>query len=122
MICLDTNIYIYIANGKLSPSTIKNHDIAFASVSKIEALGFHELVAQEQSRLKIIFEAAEQIQLTDDVVAKAIHLRQNRKMSLGDAIVASSALENKLELWTANTKDFEHIEDLKLHNPMQGLL
>lgn len=118
MICLDTNLFIYIANGTIDPRIIKDDNIACASITKIEALGFHELIAQEQSRLKIIFSETEQITLSDEVVEKAIQLRQNKKMSLGDAIVAASALVHNLELWTVNTKDFEHIPDLKLKNPM----
>jgi predicted nucleic acid-binding protein len=39
-------------------------------------------------------------------------------MSLGDAIVAATAIENNCELWTANTGDFKHIEGLKLVNPL----
>lgn len=39
-------------------------------------------------------------------------------MSLGDAIIAATALENDLTLATANIKDFKHIEGLKLINPM----
>ena len=41
-------------------------------------------------------------------------------MSLGDAIIASTALVNDLDLWTANTDDFKNIEGLKLHNPLKN--
>lgn len=37
-------------------------------------------------------------------------------MTLGDSIIAATALVNKLELVTANTKDFDWISDLKVVN------
>lgn len=40
-------------------------------------------------------------------------------MSLGDATVAATALDNNSQLWTVNIKDFDHIEELRLFNPMQ---
>lgn len=122
MILLDTNIFIYISSGAIDSSVIAIHDVAYSNITKIEALGFHELVAQEESRLRVIFDKTNEIMLTDGICNKAIELRQVKKMSLGDAVIAATALENDLELWTANTVDFEHIEDLKLNNPMKGQL
>lgn len=40
-------------------------------------------------------------------------------MSIGDAIIAASASQYKLILMTANTKDFNHIEKLKLIDPLE---
>ena len=34
-----------------------------------------------------------------------------------DAIIASIAIENNLELYTLNKKDFDFIKDLKLYRP-----
>jgi predicted nucleic acid-binding protein len=39
-------------------------------------------------------------------------------MSLGDSIIAATALEHGLSLWTANIDDFTHIEGLDLFNPL----
>jgi len=39
-------------------------------------------------------------------------------MSLGDAIVAATALENGAALWASNPTDFAHIEGLALVNPL----
>ena len=46
------------------------------------------------------------------------NLRQQKKMSIGDSIVASTALLRGLALVTANTKDFQWIPELELLNPM----
>jgi len=39
-------------------------------------------------------------------------------MSLGDAIIAGTALEHGLTLVTANVKDFQWIPNLKVINPV----
>ena len=41
-------------------------------------------------------------------------------MSLGDALIAGTALNVKLKLATHNTKDFEWIEELELIDPLAG--
>jgi predicted nucleic acid-binding protein len=51
------------------------------------------------------------------VAARAILLRQQRKMGLADAIIAATALEYGLPLVTRNVRDFNHIADLRLINP-----
>lgn len=45
----------------------------------------------------------------------AIQLRQQRKISLGDAVIAAIALVKHLTLQTNDTKDFKWISSLKLY-------
>lgn len=119
MVILDTNIFIYIANGTLPTSIISKTDIAHASVTKIEALGFPTILANELLLLNAFFVESYNLELTNSIVDRAVQLRQAKRMSLGDSIVAATALEHKLELWTVNTGDFKHIEGLKIVNPLQ---
>jgi predicted nucleic acid-binding protein len=42
-------------------------------------------------------------------------------MSLGDAIVAGTALTHKLELVTRNVRDFSWIQGLMITNPLESL-
>jgi predicted nucleic acid-binding protein len=50
-------------------------------------------------------------------IERAVKLRQFKSMSLGDAIVAATALENNCQLLTANIDDFSHINDLLVSAP-----
>jgi predicted nucleic acid-binding protein len=52
------------------------------------------------------------------VLDAAVNLRQQRKITLGDAFIAGTALAYDLELVTRNIQDFQWIEDLSLHNPI----
>jgi hypothetical protein len=59
--------------------------------------------------------------VSDAVVEWAIRLRQRRRMTLGDAIVAGTAVEHGRVLVTHNTEDFLWISELKLLDPLAGL-
>lgn len=122
MVILDTNIFIYLANGTLDRLLVSNLDIAHASVVRIEALGYTQLPVNELLLLVALFEASYNVPLSDAIVERAIKLRQARRMALGDAIVAATALENDCELWTANTDDFKHVDGLKLYDPVRASL
>lgn len=118
VVLLDTNVFIYLSNGKLPSSSIADTDISNASITKIEALGVSSIRVNELLLLDALFDESYNLALTDNTVAKAIKLRQGKRMSLGDAIIAATALEHNLELWTSNTKDFRHIEGLRVLNPL----
>ncbi|WP_460984878.1 PIN domain-containing protein [Spirosoma fluminis] len=49
---------------------------------------------------------------------KATELRKQQKMSLGDCLIAATALLNGLDLYTNNTNDFTHISGLTVINPL----
>lgn len=104
--------------GKLSLSTIDGVEACYASITVIETLGFHEITSVEQRKLTQILEAYQMIDLSESIIQRAVTLRQDRKMSLGDSIIAATALEHSLTLWTANTKDFAHIQGLNMFNPL----
>lgn len=119
MVILDTNVFIYLVNGTLPRTRIISTDITHASVTKIEALGFSRIHVGELQLLQSLFAQSYSFALTDVIIDRAVKLRQLRRMSLGDSIVAATALEHDLELWTANTEDFQQVEGLRLVNPLE---
>lgn len=120
MLILDTNIFIYLANGTLSPKKFRQDDLAFPSIVKIEALGYAHITVVEQSYLEALFAECQQFDLVEAIIQRTIRLRQQLKISLGDAIVAATALEYDSELWSANEDDFSGVEGLKMHNPLRS--
>lgn len=120
MVIFDSNILIYLANSTLESEAVESVDASYASVSVIETLGFHKISAAEQAILSQLVEEYTRLDLTEVIITRAVSLRQRKKVGLGDAIIAATALERDCELWTANTEDFADIEDLKLHNPLAG--
>ena len=119
MICFDTNIIIYLGNGTLHEDILNAELICYASVTRIESLGYPDILSAEEQRIEELLITMTEIPLNEPILQAAVHLRQLKKMSLGDAIVAATALEHNATLWTANTADFQHIEGLKLVNPLE---
>lgn len=117
MVLLDSNIFIYLANGSLDASILKNEDISHSVITEIETLGYSELKANELIHFSNLFETSISIPLSKSIVSKAIELRQHKKMSLGDSIIAATAIVNNIKLWTANSSDFNNISGLSIYDP-----
>ncbi|MBU6362138.1 MAG: type II toxin-antitoxin system VapC family toxin [Chloroflexi bacterium] len=80
-------------------------------------LGFHRLTLYERAHFEAFFDAATILPLTQPILDQAVRLRQIKRMSLGDALVAATCLVHHLTLVTRNTADFDWIVGLKLLNP-----
>lgn len=120
---LDSNIIIYSAkreNAELRHFLNENL-YSVSAVSRIEVLGYHLLDGKEREYVEKFFDAATVLAISDSVVTQAVQLRQTRRMSLGDAIVAGTALTHQLEFVTRNVRDFNRIQGLRLINPFETL-
>lgn len=93
-------------------------DAAVSAITKVEALGYHKLPAEDKDYFNILFASIRIISVTDAVINKAVELRQQRSMSLGDCLIAATALLNGFDLYTRNTKDFIDIPGLTVINPL----
>ena len=123
MVC-DTNILIYAAEpgDVVCAPYVESPDAVIASVTRIELLGFPrfgQLAPERQAKLHEIVATTVEAPLDDGIIRRAILLRQQKKMSLGDSIIAATALEFDVTLVTRNTDDFKHIAGLHLINPFQ---
>ena len=96
---------------------IADHAPAVSAVSYVEGLGYHQLDDEERQYLEEFFRLAQVLPLSQAVLDQAVTLRQQRKMSLGDALVAGTALVHGLTLVTRNVEDFHWIQGLSLLNP-----
>ena len=116
---VDSNILIYAAQPAHAHlrQFIATHAPAVSAVSYVEVLGYHQLDAEERQYLEAFFRLARVLPLSQAVLDKAVGLRQQRKMSLGDALVAGTALVHGLPLVTRNLEDFQWIQGLSLLNP-----
>jgi len=84
----------------------------------VETLGYHRLSRREQQFLSAFFDAAQVLSVSQKVVGAAIRLRQERSISLGDALIAGTALTYELPLATHNTNDFAWIDALHRMDPL----
>lgn len=89
-------------------------------ISKVEILGYHKLHSAEKATLTELLNSLELIYLTPACYEIAIQLRQQRKLTLGDSLIAATCLERGYTLATYNTADFARIEELKVFNPLEA--
>lgn len=117
---LDSNIVIAAAapEAEALRAELSAEPCAISIVTRIEVLGYHRLSTDEESGLAEFLSRVETHALDDSVAARAITLRQQRKMGLGDAIIAATALVHGLTLVTRNVDDFKHVAGLDLINPL----
>lgn len=120
---IDTNVISHLfANrlpdaGKEFVTNIINTDFIISVAVEIEVLTYHEQ-PDKMSLIEDFVSLATILPLDKAVTKKAIELRKyNKKMKLGDAIIAATALVHGLVLITNNTKDFTHIQDLVIIDP-----
>ncbi|MFN0069205.1 MAG: type II toxin-antitoxin system VapC family toxin [Limisphaerales bacterium] len=120
---LDSNILIYGANGgePRLDAILDRKDLAVASLTRIETLGYHRLSDTEHRWLAEAMARMQVLPLTPAVEERAIALRQERKMGLADAVIAATALVHGRTLVTRNVDDFKHVNGLKLENPFEAL-
>jgi toxin FitB len=116
---LDSNVIIYSAQPDHPDlrRLIAERVPAVSAVSIVEVIGYHRLADDDRRYFEEFFAVAEVFPITPAVLDRAVRLRQARKMGLGDAIVAATALVHRRTLVTRNTRDFDHIDGLTLHNP-----
>ena len=119
---LDSNIIIYAALPEYSTlqDFIAKHAPAVSAISRVEVLGYHLVNANDRRNFEEFFAAATILPISDSVLSQAVRLRQIRKMSLGDALIAGTALAHKLTLVTRDTQDFQWIDGLTLLDPLDS--
>lgn len=116
---LDSNIVIYAgqAGHQWLQQLLNPLPCAVSVATKIEVLGYHALTPADKVDLESFFDARLNLEATHAIAERAVILRQQRKMGLGDSIIAATALEHDLLLVTRNTDDFDWIPGLRLWNP-----
>jgi len=118
---VDSNIIIYASKPEHSTlrDFIAKNAPAVSALSFVEVLGYPRLTDQERVHFEAFFASATILPIDDAVLDEAVRLRQQRRMTLGDALTAATALVHGLTLVTRNTGDFDWIAGLALHNPFQ---
>ena len=118
---LDSNIVIYTGQSQFQwlRQLLQHLPCALSVATKIEVLGYHKLTPEDQADLEYFFSATEILEASIEIADRAVALRQRRKMSLGDAIIAATALHHGYRLITRNNTDFDWIPGLQVWNPFE---
>lgn len=117
---LDSNIVIYISQNREIKNIPSNSTIYASAITKLEVLGFHRLSLIDKTSFENFFNSIIVLPIDESVINQSIQLRQIRKISLGDAIIASTAIIYRLPLVTANLVDFQWIQELTIIHPFDS--
>ena len=119
MTLADSNLVIYAAKDNYDSLVDWFAAVApcVSAVTRVEALGFHKLVPKEKDLLEEFFSKTSILSVSEEVIFRATALRQKKRMNLGDALIAATALVHGLTLATHNTADFAWISDLSVIDP-----
>ena len=115
---LDSNVLIYaVEPGYAALRTYLaglNEQPLVSLITKLEVMGFHKLKPSDEVELKRLLAASAILPISEDIITEAIRLRQQRKRSLGDSIIAATGLLYKQPILTNNAADFADIEGLEV--------
>ncbi len=116
----DSNILIYCQEVEhlALRHWVRSTRPAISAITQVEVLGFHRITRQQLAVLNDLVALLEVIYPSKSIIERAIDLRQQRKMSLGDALIAATCLEHGEPLATANVDDFKWIAGLTVVNPL----
>jgi predicted nucleic acid-binding protein len=122
---IDSNVLIdYMANtiplkGTDFVENLFNSQFLISVVTKIEVLGFNDF-PHKMAAMSNFVSLSEILPLNETVTEKTIELKRSfRKMKLGDAIIAATAIVDNLVLITRNVDDFKFIPNFTALNPYE---
>ena len=116
---IDTNIIIYLTQGKLRISDFAKQggNLYISSITYIETLGYMFTNQDEERAITNLCKMFERIFLTKEIEEQTILIRKFHKIKLPDAIIAATAILYNLTLVTRNIDDFKKIPGLNVLNP-----
>lgn len=119
---IDSNIIIYFVNNELPPKSLSKiriilkESFIISTISNIETLGWYSIAEVDKVKLDAFLSNATVLYMDKLIEQKAIEIRQQKKMKLGDSIIAATALVNNLTIVTRNESDFYGL-GLIIYNP-----
>ncbi len=109
----DTNFIIYLNEGNPLVEPFLDYDFGVSFVTEIELLGAFSISKTKKSQLNDILEDCTIFEMNAQIKKTCIKIRQEYKMKIPDAIIASTAMVYKIPLITSD-RDFEKVKEIDL--------
>lgn len=112
----DTNILLYILEGRKEIEPYLDYRCAVSVITEIELLGWYNITKEEEIKIWTLLKGCVLIELSDQIRKRAISIRQLNKIKMADAIILATAQELGLPLLTADKAlgNFNGVEILLL--------
>ncbi len=122
IVLCDTDVMIEFFKG--NDEVITNFKLIGQEFIRISIITAAELIfgainKKDLQNINNCIDKIKQMDIVGDINARFLKLMNtcalSHKLIIPDAIIASTALENEIELYTYNIKDFKYIEGIKLY-------
>ena len=117
---IDTNVVIEVL-GNAMPTHVKKNVLCMppivSAVTYMETLGWYRVTSSQLHVLQTFMNSATILPINQPVIEKTILVRQQKKIGLGDAIIAATAMVYDMAVVTRNVSDFTSINGLNVLNP-----
>jgi predicted nucleic acid-binding protein len=111
---LDTNIILYLLDGKSELAEILDGTIVYISfVSELELLTYKGLTGSERKKISLLLNEFVIVDINSEIKLKTIDIRSESNLKLPDSIIAATAAYLNITLFTAD-KDFSKVKNLDL--------
>ncbi|HCY75739.1 MAG TPA: PIN domain nuclease [Ignavibacteriales bacterium] len=119
---IDSNIIIYSALKEYAylRELFKEENVFVSEISLLEVLGYSSITKEQENYFNAVFSLVNKIPVSTEIIFEAIRLRKNNKLSVGDSIIAASAIGLNLTLLTNNVSDFKKVKSLQIKNPIKA--
>lgn len=117
---IDTNTAIDYLDNRLPEEianfidTIESH---ISVITRMELLAWPDATVIQTKILEDFIALSIVHQLTEPIILETIRIRKTYSTKLPDAIIAATAMVNKLTLISRNIRDFKNIAGLSIFNP-----
>ena len=114
---MDSNVIIDYLGNKLpakSNAIIDILPIVISVITRMEIVGLYNGSQQQIKKLVSFCDKAMIYSITEEIILQTINIRQKYKIKLPDAIIAATAIANRLTLITHDINDYAPIKPLKI--------
>ena len=119
---IDTNVVIEVL-GNAMPTHIRKNVLCMppivSAVTYMETLGWYRVTSSQLRVLQTFMNSAIILPINQPVIEKTILIRQQKRIGLGDAIIAATAIVYNMVIVTRNVSDFKSINGLMVLNPWE---
>lgn len=115
---LDSNILIYSNQPGYESLLVcleaNKSSLQVSLITQLEVLGYHKITPADEADFITFFASVPVLPIDEAVIIEAIRLRQQRKRSLADSIIAATGLLYNQPVLTNNVADFADIDGLQI--------
>jgi predicted nucleic acid-binding protein len=118
---VDSNILIFAAKPEYPQlkELLEQDDIAVSELSRLEVMGFPGLTDEAEDFFNAVLSVVTILPISQDVIDRAIEIRQLYNIKPADSIIAATALLHCSELITRDN-GFNRIPEITLNNPIDN--